>query len=191
MSEMQIRLATRADKTSLLKLIDAHADFEQMPRPTAEARERLMRHGFGDRRRFSPFIASMDGRDIGYAITYEGYSSFLARPTLYLEDIFVYKDARGKGFGGKMFQFLVDEAVDRGCARMEWMVVDWNDNAIGFYERRGAEQLSEWHTYRLEEEQLRELATTDGSDEAASREAAGGQVAADAGSDAGLMRENG
>ena len=155
---MQIRLATRADKTSLLKLIDAHADFEQMDRLTPEARERLMRHGFGDRRRFSPFIASLDGRDIGYAITYEGYSSFLARPTLYLEDIFVYKEDRSRGFGGRMFQFLVEEAVDRGCARMEWMVVDWNENAIGFYERRGAEQLSDWHTYRLSEDQLKRLA---------------------------------
>ncbi|HLV25575.1 MAG TPA: GNAT family N-acetyltransferase [Gemmatimonadales bacterium] len=170
MADMQIRLATRADKTSLLKLIDAHADFEQMPRPTPEARERLMRHGFGDRRRFSPFIASMDGKDIGYAITYEGYSSFLARPTLYLEDIFVYKDARGKGFGGKMFQFLVEEAVDRGCARMEWMVVDWNENAIGFYERRGAEQLAEWHSYRLEEEQLKKLAAVGSSDGSSARD---------------------
>lgn len=158
MADMQIRLATRADKTSLLQLIDAHADFEQLPRPTPEARERLMRHGFGDRRRFSPFIASMEGRDIGYAITYEGYASFIARPTLYLEDIFVYKEYRSKGFGGKMFQFLVEEAVDRGCARMEWMVVDWNENAIGFYERRGAVQISDWHSYRLEEAELKRLA---------------------------------
>lgn len=157
MSEIKIRLATRADKTSLLHLIDAHADFEQMARPTHDARERLMRHGFGDHRRFSAFLASLDGEDVGYAITYEGYASFLARPTLYLEDIFVYEAARGKGFGGTMFQFLAEEAVDRGCARMEWMVVDWNDNAIGFYERRGAVQLSEWHTYRLDEEQLKAL----------------------------------
>lgn len=159
MSDIQIRLATRADKASLLHLIDAHADFEAMERPTAEARERLMSDGFGDHRRFSAFLASLDGEDVGYAITYEGYSSFLARPTLYLEDIFVYEAARGRGFGGTMFQFLVEEAVDRGCARMEWMVVDWNDNAIGFYERRGAVQLSDWHSYRLEETQLRALAS--------------------------------
>lgn len=158
MSDIQIRPATRADKTAFLQLIDAHADFEKMPRPTPEAKERLLRHGFGDHRRFSAFLASMDGRDVGYAITYEGYSSFLGRPTLYLEDIFVYNDVRGSGFGGKMFQYLVDEALDRGCARMEWMVVDWNENAIGFYQRRGAEQLSEWHSYRLEEEQMRALA---------------------------------
>lgn len=157
MTDMKIRLATRADKASLLHLIDAHADFEKMPRPTQEARDGLMRDGFGDHRRFSAFLASIDGEDVGYAITYEGYASFLGRPTLYLEDIFVYESARGKGFGGTMFRFLAEEAVDRGCARMEWIVIDWNENAIGFYERRGAVQLSEWHTYRLEEPELRAL----------------------------------
>jgi GNAT superfamily N-acetyltransferase len=155
--EIQIRPATRADKRAFLGLIDAHADFEKMARPTAAAKERLLQDGFGDHRRFSAFLASMDGRDVGYAITYEGYSSFLGRPTFYLEDIFVYDDARGSGFGGAMFQYLVEEALDRGCARMEWMVIDWNENAIGFYERRGAVQLSEWHSYRLEEEAMRAL----------------------------------
>lgn len=157
MADIRIRPATRADKTAFLQLIDAHADFEKMPRPTPEAKERLLKDGFGDHRRFSAFLAAIDGRDVGYAITYEGYSSFLGRPTLYLEDIFVYNEMRGSGFGGAMFQYLVDEALDRGCARMEWMVVDWNENAIGFYQRRGAVQLSEWHSYRLEEDQMREL----------------------------------
>jgi GNAT superfamily N-acetyltransferase len=157
MPKIQIRPATRADKQSFLRLIDAHADFEKMARPTPEAKERLLQDGFGDHRRYSAFLASMDDRDVGYAITYEAYSSFLGRPTLYLEDIFVYGDARGSGFGGAMFQYLVEEALDRGCARMEWMVIDWNENAIGFYERRGAVQLSEWHSYRLEEDQMKAL----------------------------------
>lgn len=160
MPEIRIRPATRADKQSFLALIDAHADFEQMPRPGPEARERLLHDGFGDHRRYSAFLASLEGRDVGYAITYEGYSSFLGRPTLYLEDIFVYDDVRGSGFGGAMFHYLVEEALDRGCARMEWMVVDWNENAIGFYERRGAVQLSEWHSYRLEEAEMRKLVST-------------------------------
>jgi GNAT superfamily N-acetyltransferase len=163
MARIRIRPATRSDKQGFLSLVDAHADFEQMPRPTREARERLLRDGFGERRRFSAFLASMDGRDVGYAITYEGYSSFLGRPTLYLEDIFVYDDARGSGFGGAMFEYLVEEALDRGCARMEWMVVDWNENAIGFYERRGAVQLAEWHSYRLEEDAMRRLVDRSGA----------------------------
>lgn len=167
MAQITIRPATRADKQSFLQLIDAHADFEQLPRPTREARERLLQDGFGDHRRFSAFLAAMDGRDVGYAITYEGYSSFLGRPTLYLEDIFVYSEMRGSGFGGTMFQYLVEEALDRGCARMEWMVVDWNENAIGFYERRGAVQLSEWHSYRLEEDQMRQLTAASSAADAA------------------------
>lgn len=158
MSDITIRQATRADKKSFIGLVDAHAAFEKMPPLTEEAKGRLLRDGFSDHRLYSAFLASLDGRDVGYAITYEAYSSFLARPVFYLEDIFVYEDVRGKGFGGAMFQYLVEEAVDRGCARMEWMVVDWNDNAIGFYERRGAIQLSEWHSYRLDEEQLKKLA---------------------------------
>jgi GNAT superfamily N-acetyltransferase len=157
MADIRIRIATRADKQSFLQLIDAHADFEKMDRPSREAKERLLQDGFGDHRRYSAFLASIGDRDVGYAITYEGYSSFLGRATLYLEDIFVYSDVRGSGFGGAMFQYLVEEALDRGCARMEWMVVDWNENAIGFYERRGAVQMSEWHSYRLEEDQMRQL----------------------------------
>ncbi|MDX1582383.1 MAG: GNAT family N-acetyltransferase [Thermoanaerobaculia bacterium] len=158
MAEISIRPATRADKRSFIELVEAHAAFEKMPPLTPEAKERLLHDGFGDHRRYSAFLAAMDGRDVGYAITYEAYSSFLARPVFYLEDIFVYSEARGKGFGGTMFQYLVEEAVDRGCARMEWMVIDWNENAIRFYERRGARQLSEWHSYRLEEDQLKKLA---------------------------------
>lgn len=159
MSEIVIRTATRSDKNSFIKLVEAHIAFEKMDPLTPEAKERLLQHGFGDHRRYSAFLASLDDRDVGYAITYEAYSSFLARPVFYLEDIFVYKDVRGKGFGGKMFQYLVEEAVDRNCARMEWMVIDWNDNAIGFYERRGAIPLSEWHSYRLDESQLKALAS--------------------------------
>ncbi len=167
MSSIRIRPATRADKQVFLRLIDAHADFEKMPRPDAAARERLLQDGFGDHRRYSAFLASLGERDVGYAITYEAYSSFLGRPTLYLEDIFVYDDVRGSGFGGAMFQYLVEEALDRGCARMEWMVIDWNENAIGFYERRGAEQLSEWHSYRLEEDGMRTLVECGGRSGAA------------------------
>lgn len=128
-----------------------------MDRPTPEARQRLLRDGFGEAPRFSAFLASLDGRDVGYAIVYEAYSSFLARPTLYLEDLYVEESARGCGFGTVMFERLVDEALERGCARMEWMVVDWNHNAIGFYERRGAERMSEWHSYRIEAPAMRRL----------------------------------
>lgn len=158
MSDIRIRPFTRQDVEVFLSLVDAHADFEGLERPSTEARQRLIRDALEAPPRYAAFLATLDGRDVGYAITYEAYSSFLARPTLFLEDIFVVADSRGRGFGGAMFRYLVGEAVRRGCARMEWMVQDWNEGAIRFYERRGAIQLSEWHTYRISRENLLRLA---------------------------------
>jgi ABC-type dipeptide/oligopeptide/nickel transport system permease component len=96
--------------------------------------------------------------NLGYAITFETYSSFLALPTLYLEDLFVIPEARGSGAGRAAFRHLAAEALRRGCGRMEWAVLDWNALAIGFYERLGAQRLSEWYTYRLTADQLRGIA---------------------------------
>lgn len=161
MTGFRIRRLGEEDMDAFLTLVDAHADFEQMERPSPCARERLVRDGLADPPRYSAFLATIDGRDVGYAIAFEAYSSFLARPTLFLEDIFVLDEYRGRGFGGTMFQYLVDEAVRRGCGRMEWMVQDWNEGAIRFYERRGALQLSEWRIYRITGVQLTQLASLD------------------------------
>ncbi|MGH7458188.1 MAG: GNAT family N-acetyltransferase [Longimicrobiaceae bacterium] len=158
-TEFEIHRATREDAEVFLELIDAHASFEGMDPPDEAAKDRLTRDAFErDPPRYLAYLARHRGRDVGYAICYEAYSSFLALPTFYLEDIFVHSETRGMGFGGAVFQYLVEEAVRRGCGRMEWMVVDWNENAIGFYERRGAERLDEWHSYRLEGEALERLA---------------------------------
>jgi len=162
MTDVRIRPLGEADMEVFLTLVDAHADFEQMDRPSPTARQRLVQDGLANPPRYAAFLATIDGKDVGYAITFEAYSSFLARPTLFLEDIFVLDEYRGRGFGGAMFQYLVEEAVRRGCGRMEWMVQDWNDGAIRFYERRGAIQLSEWHTYRIDAETLVQLAATGG-----------------------------
>lgn len=157
-SEIRIRPVDGDDVDIFLALIDAHADFERMERPGPEARKRLIEDALRSPPRYRAYLASIDGEDVGYAFTYEAYSSFLARPTLFLEDIFVFSEYRGHGFGGVMFDYLVREAVRLGCGRMEWMVQDWNEGAIRFYERRGAIQLSEWHTYRIDQEQLERLA---------------------------------
>ena len=155
---IEIQPVAPGDVELFLGLVDALADYERLPRPTADARERLARDGFGERPLFSAWLARLDGRPVGYAITFFTYSSFLARPTLYLEDLFVLPDARGSGVGKKLFTFLAGEAVRRGCGRMEWVVLDWNQLAIDFYERRGARRMSEWYTYRLTREQLEALA---------------------------------
>ncbi len=158
MTRIRIRPLGQEDMEVFLTLVDAHADFEGLPRPTPEARERLVRDARDSPPRYRAFLATMDGEDVGYAITFEAYSSFLARPTLFLEDIFVLEPHRGRGFGGAMFRYLVDEALRRGCGRMEWMVQEWNEEAIRFYQRRGAEALSDWRSFRISREQLLRLA---------------------------------
>jgi len=147
---LAIRAATRADASSLLTLVDALADYEQLARPDAEARERLIRDAFGSPPRFSVLIAETAGAPVGYALFFEAYSSFLARPTLYLEDLFVLPTSRGEGVGFRLFRAVADEAVRRGAARLEWAVLRWNRLAIDFYDRIGGTPMDDWLHYRLE-----------------------------------------
>ena len=159
MHEMQpkvtIRKATRDDADTLFTLLDALADYEKLARQTPEARKRFVRDGFGPNPRLEVFIGELSDRPVAYAMIFETYSSFAARPTLYLEDLFVLEEARGSGVGSALFDHCRAEAARRGCARMEWVVLDWNRPAIDFYHKRGARHLKEWYTYRLTEEQLR------------------------------------
>lgn len=157
-SEVTVRPASRADLPIFLDLVDALADYEKLPRPEPDARDRLARDGFGETRRFNPYIGEVDGEVVGYAITFHTYSSFLARPTLYLEDVFVLPEARGRGLGRAFFHYLAKEALREGCGRMEWVVLTWNDLAIDFYERMGATRMSDWHTYRFTDEDLQRIA---------------------------------
>jgi GNAT superfamily N-acetyltransferase len=156
-----IRPAGPADADTLLELVDALADYEKLRRPDEAARTRLRRDGFGENPRFRAYLGEADGEPVAYAITFHTYSSFLALPTLYLEDLFVLPDARGKGVGSALFRHLVQEAVREGCGRMEWVVLDWNRVAIDFYERQGARRLTEWYTYRLDRERMLSLIEPD------------------------------
>jgi GNAT superfamily N-acetyltransferase len=153
-----IRPASAADADAFLGLVDALADYEKLDRPTPEARERLLRDAFGPQPRIRVHLAEREGRAVAYTITLDTYSSFLALPTLYLEDLFVLPDERRGGIGSAFFRFHAGEAARRGYGRMEWVVLDWNQLAIDFYEKLGAERLSDWYTYRLTAAQLREIA---------------------------------
>ena len=153
-----IRAARPSDAEILHELVDALADYEKMARPSAHARERLKRDLFGPQPRVQAYMAEVNGEAVGYAITLEIYSSFQALPGLYLEDIFVKLDYRRHGVGRALFRFLAGEAIRRGCSRMEWAVLDWNQLAIDFYEHLGARQITEWNVYRLTAQQLQELA---------------------------------
>jgi GNAT superfamily N-acetyltransferase len=147
---LTIRRAARDDASDLIRLIRALAAFEKLTPPDAEAEARLIHDGFSNPPRFEAWLAVLDGVPVGYSLFFETYSTFLARPTLYLEDIFVMPDARGNGIGAALFRHAVSEAQRRGCGRMEWCCLDWNTKAQDFYERAGARRLSEWYYYRLD-----------------------------------------
>lgn len=150
MTQPIVRRATADDAETLLALIDALADYERLARPTADARERLIRDGFGPEPRFRALLGLVDGRAAGYAVCYHTYSTFLARPRMFLEDLFVLPDYRGRSVGSALFRAVARQALEDGCGRMEWMVLTWNRLAMDFYDRAGASPLSDWQPYRLE-----------------------------------------
>ena len=150
-----MRKLQAGDTARLLELIDGLADYEKLPRPDADARQRLAADAVADPPRFRTLLAEVDdGLVVGYAIYFFTYSTFRARPTLYLEDIFVLPDQRGQGAGVALFRACAREAVVLGCGRMEWQVLSWNEPSIEFYKRLGAQQLDDWLPFRLDGEVL-------------------------------------
>lgn len=129
-------------------LIRALANFEALDPPDEDARSCLFRDVTSEPPMFHAYLAMMDAVPIGYLTFYFTYSTFLARPTLYLEDIFVLEEHRKKGIGKRLFRFCVQEAERRGCGRMEWTALDWNTPAHGFYEGMGATKM-DWFLFRL------------------------------------------
>ncbi len=152
-----VRRAERADAQALLDLIQALADYERLPGPDAGARERLIRDGWpenGAPPRFTAWLAELEEgansiHTVGYAITMDTYSTFLARTTFYIEDLFVLPAYRRQAVGSALMNHLIAEAQDRSCGRIEWVVLDWNTSAQQFYQRFGAEHLADWQYYRL------------------------------------------
>ena len=131
-------------------LIRALAEYEHLDPPDPAATERMRIHAFGTPRRFEAALAlADDDRPVGYAIWFETYSSFLAKPTMYLEDLFVLEQARGGGAGARLFDHVRQLGEQRGCGRMDWQVLDWNTPARDFYARRNATWLKDWLTYRI------------------------------------------
>lgn len=126
------------------------ADYEHLGRPSLEAKERLNVDITGEKPRIEAYIIENDeAAPVGYAIVLETYSSFLALPTMYLEDIFIREQFRGSGYGKAMFEFVLQLARERGCGRMDWQVLDWNMLARDFYEHQGAVPMKEWLLYRI------------------------------------------
>jgi len=155
---ISIRPLNPDDVGAFIGLIEALADYEHLTAPDEGARQRLASDAFASPPLFYALLAEADGRAVGYAAYFLTYSTFLALPTLYLEDIFVLPEARRRGGGEALFRACAAEAVRRGCGRMEWQVLAWNDLALGFYQHLGASALHEdWRCYRLAGEALAQL----------------------------------
>jgi GNAT superfamily N-acetyltransferase len=141
----------RSNADQYVGLIKALADYEKLSPPDEEARARLIRDATSEPPLFQARIALLDGVPVGYLAFYYTYSTFLAKPTLFLEDIFVLEEHRKRGVGKELFRYCVNEAVERGCGRMEWTALDWNHPAHCFYESLGGKRM-DWFLFRLMEE---------------------------------------
>lgn len=167
---MSIRLQplTHEHAAAFCQLVLALAEFEKLPPPDAAAQARLVEDALGARPRIEVWLAFVDeaAAPCGYSIFVETYSSFLALPTLYIEDVFVLTEHRRRGVGGALLRKAVSLAHERGCGRVEWTALDWNVNARQVYEQRmGATRLSEWLLYRMTREDMaRHLSTSSGGD---------------------------
>ena len=151
--KIQIREGRRTDARRFIGLVLALADFEHLDPPSKEGRTRLIDDIFR-KKKVNLLVAAEGRRLVGYALYFYTYSSFVARPTLYLEDLFVLEKYRKLGIGFSLFRKCVEIAVAEGCGRMEWAVLTWNEKALRFYERMGARRMSDWYVYRLDEKAL-------------------------------------
>lgn len=153
-----LRPATPADGSAFVALVCALAAFEGLEPPDAAAAERLLGDAFGPRPRYELTLVELGGQVVAYAAFFETYSTFRALPSLYLEDLFVREDARGRGIGSLLLSHLGRLALERGCGRFEWSVLDWNEPARRFYRTLGAQIMQRWQLCRVEGDALAALA---------------------------------
>jgi GNAT superfamily N-acetyltransferase len=154
---LDIRPAERSDVPLIADLIMQLARFEKLEHEVVLTEDLLTAGLFGPRPFAEAVLAEEERRPIGFALFFHTFSTFLARPGLYLEDLFVLPDHRGRGVGHALLAHLAHLALERGCGRLEWAVLNWNQEAIRFYERLGARPNSEWTVYRLTGEALQAL----------------------------------
>ena len=154
---LTFRYAVKEDTSLILRFIRALAEYEKML-DLVVADEALLGDQLFQKKNAEVIFALEDGKEVGFALFFHNFSTFLGRSGLYLEDLFVLPEYRGKGYGKAILKKLASIAVERGCGRMEWWCLDWNKPSIDFYLSLNAEPMEEWTTYRLEGETLRALA---------------------------------
>jgi GNAT superfamily N-acetyltransferase len=155
---IEISPATRSDVPQILAFIRGLAEYEKLSHLCVATEQSLARTLFGERPHAEVLIARLDGIPVGYALFFHTYSTFLAKPGLYLEDLFVLPEHRGKGVGKALIIRVAAIAQERDCGRLEWSVLDWNESAIGFYRNIGAAILDDWRICRMTEKELAALA---------------------------------
>lgn len=158
MSGLSIEAAQAGDVPLILSLIRELAEYEHLTDQVSATEDALRASLFGPSRAAEVLIARVDGEPAGFALFFSNYSTFLAKPGIYLEDLFVRPAFRGQGTGRALLARLAGLAVARGCGRFEWSVLDWNEPAIGFYRKLGARPLDDWTVFRLNGDALTALA---------------------------------
>jgi len=153
-----IRPATAADVPIILELIRALATYERAPNDVTATEDGLSKVLFGEKPAAEVLLAFENETAVGFAVFFHNFSTWLGRPGLYLEDLFVRPEDRGKGYGRALLIHLAKIARDRGCGRMEWAVLDWNEPAIQFYRKLGGKAMDEWTVFRLTRDGIKRLA---------------------------------
>ena len=157
MEPLAFRAARREDVPLILEMIRALAEYEQLLSEVV-ATESVLEEWLFDKEKAEVLFPMLEGKEIGFALYFHNFSTFLGRAGLYLEDLYIQPEYRGRGYGRKVLQKLAQIAVERGCGRLEWWCLDWNAPSIAFYKNLGAQPMDEWTVYRLTGDTLRDLA---------------------------------
>lgn len=154
---LSFRPAIPQDRMAVLDMVNAMADHDKMPRLDDEAQKRLLKDAF-EKKRVEFMLSEWEGKPVGYVALFETYSTFEARPTLFLDDLFVLPEYRGRHVAYELFRFCIREAKRRDCGRMEWIVKDDNLPAFGFYDHLQAKRLKNWVPFRLTRTDIEKMA---------------------------------
>ncbi len=156
MNGITFRAGAKGDGEIIFNLIKGLAEYENMTSDVTATKELFEKNLFGDNKA-EVIFAVYEGKEIGYALFFHNFSTFLGKAGIYLEDLYIHPDFRGRGFGKAMFRKVAETAVERDCGRLEWSCLDWNKPSIDFYISMGAVPMSEWTAYRLDEKALKNV----------------------------------